>query len=287
MRSEEEPTGIREVLESLPKAKRRKIDRDTEMADMAAQNCAKSRRMRKEKGFGLEHPLNSLARKLPSWRKLEQLPGVYLTEYHTCMFHPSKRKKSQVLIHNRPILSKFLGVKCRCERICTRTKKKHANWRPKVRGGRVVSFPTGEEREYPREFCETYAACIKDLSNLDEEFTFLEVFSGPNAPLSNAVAGHLESELPPPMESLLGVDTDGTRIERSEHQSVPETLQPQSEFVPISAETGNKHRLEALESARQPSYGKRNQFIPDGLSCHLNIWIEPSFSTIPLMTTQV
>ena len=88
VRSPEEPSGIRNRLKSMPKAKRRRTDMDTAMADMAALNCAKAHS--EGKGFGLEHPLNSLARKLPSWKRLESLPGVQTTEYHTCMFNPSK-----------------------------------------------------------------------------------------------------------------------------------------------------------------------------------------------------
>ena len=89
-----------------------------------------------------------------------------------------EEKISQVLIHNRPILNHFVGKKCQCETWCTRTGEKHANWRPKVRDGSVISFATGE-REYPKGFCEVYAEAIKSLSNLDENFGFLEIFLWP------------------------------------------------------------------------------------------------------------
>ena len=91
VRSVSEPEGIRKVSQKLPKAKRRRIEKDTEMADLAALNCAKA--LSAGKGFGLEHPLNSLARRLPSWKELENLPGVFCTEDHACMFHSSRRRK--------------------------------------------------------------------------------------------------------------------------------------------------------------------------------------------------
>ena len=135
LRSSLYPRSLPEVVSKLPKVKKRKLDLDTRMADMAAEDCilrAKSNRF-----FSLEHPKNSIARDLNTWRELESLPGTIFTEYHTCMFEGSKRRKQQVLIHNIPQLVPLIGRKCPQPNICQRTGEKHLCWRPRVEGGRV------------------------------------------------------------------------------------------------------------------------------------------------------
>ena len=109
--SEEHPRGIPEVLSKLPQTKRRKLDLDTRMAEMAAQHCIIAHR--EGRYFSLEHPRNSLARGLESWRRLEGTEGVKTTYYRACMLHPCKRRKSQVLIHNIPDLERHIGLECR------------------------------------------------------------------------------------------------------------------------------------------------------------------------------
>ena len=79
----------------------------------------------------------------------------------------------------------------------------HQEWAPRVVNGRVVSFATGEEREYPKEFCAAYAKGLLKAVGQDD-MTFLEVFSGPNAPLSCGVAEAFGVEVPPPVQILNG-----------------------------------------------------------------------------------
>ena len=252
------------------------------MADMAANHCMKAHR--EGKFFSLEHPKNSIARKLPSWEELESLDGVMCTEYHTCMFHPSERRKSQCLIHNMPSLVPFLGKTCQGQ-VCQRTGKKHKDWRPKVEKGRVLSFATGEEREYPAGFCTAYASALKDLYD-QEDFIFLEIFSGPNAPLSTAVASHVGESLEEPRSSLtdpLAASTERSRIVEPTPSQPPEPAlpstpqatptQPEREIL-FPEEEGRTYRRDAVAAGKQPSYGKRVQLIPDGMHCprrHLEI----------------
>ena len=155
------------------------------MANMAALNCLKAKRTGKY--FTLEHPKNSIARDLESWKDLEAEEGVWATEYHSCMFKGSARRKAQILIHNIPLLNSNLNLICNSSRICTRTGKPHLSWKPRVEKGRVTSFATGLEREYPEGFCETYAQAIVQATQNPIQ-SFVEVFSGPNAPLSCALA---------------------------------------------------------------------------------------------------
>ena len=132
------------------------------MADMAALNCLKAKRS--GKFFTLEHPKNSIARDLESWKNLESEEGVWATEYHSCMFRGSERRKAQVLIHNIPLLNSRLNLICNSSRVCTRTGKPHLSWKPRVEKGRVTSFATSLEREYPEGFCEAYAHAIGGYS---------------------------------------------------------------------------------------------------------------------------
>jgi len=105
------------------------------------------------------------------------------------MFEGCKRRKRQVLIHNVPELDEIMARTCSCESRCSRTGERHLGWKPKVVNGRVQSFSTGEEREYPKGFCEAYGEGLKNLSErLGLDITFVEIFSGPRAPLSKAVA---------------------------------------------------------------------------------------------------
>ena len=104
------PEGIPEVLFRLNPSKRRKLDDDTAMAKLSAERCIKAHTQ--GRSFSLEHPLNSLARNLPSWKHLESLQGVHVTPYHACMFDGGERRKAQVLIHNSVALGNAIGKVC-------------------------------------------------------------------------------------------------------------------------------------------------------------------------------
>ena len=86
-RSVDHPKGIPEVLKGLKPSKRKKLRDDTTMADLAAEECLVSHRSGRY--FSLEHPFNSIARHLPSWRVLQREKGVHTTQYHSCMFNGS------------------------------------------------------------------------------------------------------------------------------------------------------------------------------------------------------
>eukprot|EP00435_Cladocopium_sp_Y103_P053256 s448_g17.t1 len=162
-----------------------------------------------------------------------------------------------------------MGLSCTGRGLCARTHEKHLKWRPAVANGSVVQFLTGDEREYPVGFCEAYAKCA--MQALGSEGSFVEVFSGPNAPLSSAVC------------RLLGEDLRGARVEstkgiKNELQRLaqvvsgaPLVLEPEPKGSPGSQYAAPHHpesvanRQRMLKAGRQPSYGKREQLIPDGL----------------------
>ena len=170
VRNESCPQGIPSEVEALSKRGRKRLADDTEMADLSANFCLE--RANKKKGFTLEHPGNSIALHLPSWKRLIDHPDVRVVYYHTCMFEGSRRRKYQVLITNRAEFVAFIGRKCTGS-VCQRTGLEHLRWRPTVSGGQVVQFQTGDEREYPLGFCEQYAQAAKEV--LKDGGVFVEV----------------------------------------------------------------------------------------------------------------
>ena len=166
------------------------------------------------------------------------------------MFARSRRRRHQVLIHNIPALHARLSRLCSNPKVCDRTAGKHERWRPVACRGRVLQFVTGEEREYSEGFCQEYVLALADSSLPIRKF--LERFSGPNAPLSCAVAkswGCAPGEVAP----------------RAKKQRL---RFPTSMAAQTSGWLKFCHTVERLsiESGRQPSFGKRQQLIPDGLS---------------------
>ena len=244
----------------------------THMADLAADSCKKCH----EEGrfFTLEHPARSLALHLESWKKLLGCKGVFCVFYTTCMFKGSKRRKCQVLICNHEVF--HVMEKCCSQRgVCERTGEKHLKWRPATANGSVVQFHTGDEREYPVGFCEAYAECAVEV--LQASGRFVEIFSGPNAPLSQAVCSRLG-------ERLKGHRVDCKKGITSELQRLAQVVDHrQVELDPISSQHGpremssvsdrrpevSSNGIRMLEAGRQPSYGKRQQLIPDGLNAVL------------------
>ena len=259
LRSEAHPEGIPEELSKLSKKALKRLNDDTLMANLSAEYCCAIHLQGRK--FTLEHPGRSIALNLSKWKELRSLPGVRTIFYNTCMFHGSRRKKFQVLITNEPAFEKFIGKLCSGNHLCDRTGLKHLKWRPTVSAGKVVQFQTGDEREYPLGFCQEYAKAAKQC--MGQSGAFLEVFSGPNAPLSYSVG-----------ESL-GVQVPGRRLEtkgvgvKNEVQHLAQLLDskpanpipsPSQRRVELSA-----NRVTSVQAGRQPGYGKRTQLIPDGL----------------------
>ena len=141
-----------------------------------------------------------------------------------------------------------------------------------------MSFCTGEEREYPKEFCDALAqGIVRDYSDRKSKLSFLEIFSGPNAPLTMSVAEALGVDPPGVTQSLShkkGVTTEFRSLSELGVATADPCSSPGLLPSEISAESSktsqlpveSKYRLAAVESGRQPSYGKRTSLIPDGLN---------------------
>ena len=163
IRSSEHPEGIPGEVARMTKKQRGRLDADTCMANLSADKCFQA--LSEGRFFSLEHPEGSIARSLPSWKKLASHPEVETIRYTTCMFEGSERRKRQVLLTNVGTMRAVIGKVCNGTMVCDRTGKKHRRWRPQVVGGRVTQFSTGEEREYPVGFCRAYARGVAELKS--------------------------------------------------------------------------------------------------------------------------
>lgn len=271
IRSLEHPTGIPREVEKMTRKQRKRLDNDTSMADLSAEACWD--RAERGKGFSLEHPYGSIAWELPSWKRLKGRSDVFWVpyKYHTCMFEGSQRKKKQALLTNVESLARAMAKLCEGTVLCDRTHLKHLKWRPITSGGRVLQFVTGEEREYPSGFCRCYALALLEYFKPGD--SFLEVFSGPNAPLSAAVGSVFKTPVPggpldtkgkgvkSELQALVEVIGEGKKRTRKgdseEHVVSPRNLGLAEAAV---------NRLRTLESGKQPSFGKRFQIISDGIN---------------------
>ena len=265
IRSSESPLGIPEELKNLSRKALTRLENDSFMAQDSARRALA--RHRRRKFFSLEHPLRSIAMDLPEWRELLSTPGVFLSKYHTCMFEGSKRKKAQALIHNMEELKDMEKV-CNGSSKCDRSGQFHERWRPVIAQGKVKQFVTGEEREYPRGFCEAYASCVLTAVKDGRVRSFLEIYSGPNAPLSNAVSlssgGQGVERFVRKSEDVGREKQTGEDLKSPPPKSINPLASCKSWDVPSVENTTN--RVIAVESFRQPSFGKRTQLIKDGLN---------------------
>ena len=132
------------------------------------------------------------------------------------------------------------------------------------------------EREYPLGFCEAFAEGLALLlEESKESMRFIEIFSGPNAPLSTEVAKRFWRCYPP--DHTWVVMRDGFLRKPSEMKGDarsspcrPIAYTRKTHFRVILLGTGEfrfraGYRQDAVEAGKQPSFGKRNQLIPDGL----------------------
>ena len=207
IRSVEHPKGLPwEVLVaqfgvSTAKLIQEKLDRHTRMAELAGAECLKA--LEAGRYFILENPARSLLWNLPVFRQLAKASGVEWSVLHNCAFGGARRKYTGIM-SNIPGLGAILGKLCSARGEhdpCDYTGVPHLAWEATCKEGEVVTVTEGEA-EYPAELCKELARgvvqCLASSSALSAKtpFAFIEVFSGPNAPLTSAVKqafGELQS----------------------------------------------------------------------------------------------
>jgi hypothetical protein len=159
----------------------------------------KARVRAKLAGF-MENPLNSYIFLTDEAKEVLAMEGVQFAKVYNCMQGGSRFKITGVVIYGVKAPPQLKSVCRNINGICDRTGQPHDSIRPEVVNGRVTSFPTEEEAEYPLLLCECFAAMTKAF--LEEnpearsrcEHDFLEIYSGPNAPTTAAVVKALRSE---------------------------------------------------------------------------------------------
>ena len=136
----------------------------------------------------------------------------------------------------------------------------------------MIQFTTGEEREYPLGFCKSYALAASKI--LKQGQSFVDVFSGPNAPLSLEVASNFGEPL---RGSKLSSSGRGIKNELSSiSELISKEIRGLGEEASSASNNSSKakgpqateslpNRLAAVKAGKQPSFGKRTQLIPDGL----------------------
>ena len=245
LRSTLYPEGLPEVWSSGGRRTQLRVEQDTEMAILAAEEALEAHRA--GKAFTLEHTGRSLALNLPAWKLLMNTPDVFCVWHHHCMFEPCRKRKYQIVITNVKMMEDAVGLLCAGNSICSRTGLQHEGWAPTVVDGEIMAFATSQATEYPRGFCMAssfgYKAWLASLTKIPEHsLLFSEVFSGPNAPLTEAVRDMVNTH-PLPREA--------------DHDTPIRVVKPRPEL-------SERQRL-AKSMGMQPKWGRGEQLIPDGL----------------------
>lgn len=146
------------------------------------------------RGFVVENPKRSYMWQLPEMRRLSAQRDVRAVHLHNCVHGGARRKHTTFLTNLKEM--EALAAVCADDRVCTRTGHPHALWRPVVQNGVIIGYPTEEEAEYPEQLCRSFAEVVAKVVAKEEAqkegspqavVDFLEIFSGPRAPLTSAV----------------------------------------------------------------------------------------------------
>jgi len=260
LRSDEYPEGLPWLQKPRWTKMHQRVINDTYMAKLAAEKALMFHRSGRP--FTLEHPGNSIARHLEEWKTLEVEPGVFAVFHFHCMFHPCKKKKFQVVYTNIRSLKERLERKCTDNVLCSRTREPHDAFITVVENGKVVSFGTSGTAEYPEELCTIQAEeTLKEVEKrglMNFKYSFLEVFSGPNAPLTKAVEArihiqHLEVEK---------LSFEDMSVQPSARSLSPEKTAPKegNQFKELSA-----YQAASMATGLQPKWNPSYQIIQDGV----------------------
>ena len=197
MRSTRHPGGFpwRELVERFgrtAKVVQEKLDLHNLMANTAAEECAKA--VEQGRFVMVENPVQSYLWDLPAYKRLAKMKGMAWVTFHNCAFGGERRKYTAVLT-NIPGMREALGQHCSAraeDAPCDFSGKPHVTWKASWKDGFATTV-TGPESEYPAAMCSAMAKPIALCREAAPElatglpFAFLEVFSGPNAPLTQAV----------------------------------------------------------------------------------------------------
>jgi len=197
LRSKQHPEGLPwQELKARFKGKatvvQEKIRLHNLLAGLAAAECLKA--ARQGRFVIVENPAQSYLWDLPAFQELARLAGMEFITFHNCAFGGERRKYTAILT-NVPGMKEACGIHCKArgdETPCDFSGKPHTSWAPTWKDGRIVTV-TESEAEYPQALCKAMSGPIAMCPGAAPElaarmpFMFLEVYSGPNAPLTQAV----------------------------------------------------------------------------------------------------
>ena len=197
LRSGRFPAGLPELQREDRRADLLKVEQANELADTTFRCCLEA--LQQGRYFAIENPANAYLWNLPRAVELAQSKGVHRVTFTNCCFAGGERNKLTAVLTNAQFIAGALeGRLCRGRDLCERTGAPHLTWAPVVRDGVIATYPTEAEAEYPAGLCVEVAKGVAELveaahSGDRYEWDFIEVFSGPNAPLSRAVAAQLQA----------------------------------------------------------------------------------------------
>ena len=193
-RDGDHPEGLPEIM-AVDSELRQKVRGDTKMAVLAFTQCALAAASGRH--FIIENPTNSWIWELDVAKALAGMEGVRVVLLHNCAFGSDRRKATT-------LLTNMAEVEEECGRVCGETRAKascpflgrpHTPWDPNVNTKGDFAVPSKGESQYPAQLCESIAkACMRRKRAMEESGAvmmptlFIEIFSGPEAPLTQAVA---------------------------------------------------------------------------------------------------
>ena len=209
LRSEEFPYGLPNLKGPKRNKDREKVLAGNEIAEITAQGCREA--LATHSGFAIENPARSFFWQVGSVRELADMDGVSWIVFSNCLFEGGVRNKQTGILTNVPEIVDALKDRiCKGSKVCDRTHLKHETWTPKVLDGEVQHYQTAEEAEYPEGLCIALAVAVtkaaarmgtESARDMNHDATwevrdfrrlaFTEVFSGPRAPLTQAVISRL------------------------------------------------------------------------------------------------
>lgn len=195
LRSREHPYGLPILNQARRATDREKVDVGNELAKITFMDASAARAAGKI--VTIENPTNSYIWDLAEARALAAEPGMQKIEFTNCMFRGGQRNKKTTLLTNSvEIVEEFRDKMCAGRAACDRTGRPHLTWAPAVVEGRITSYVTDGESEYPTGMCDAVGRALArrlaaDMATQTETIMFTEIFAGPRAVLSARVARHL------------------------------------------------------------------------------------------------
>jgi hypothetical protein len=186
------------------------------------------------------------------------------------MFEGCSHRKYQIEYTNIPELGKEIDRICPSDKYCGRTGQPHASWKHSVNAGKVTRFATHDLAQYPIGFCEAKAkAYVSYLKRVGckSRYSFIEIFCGLNAPLTEAVTHELKRHNAAVAMVLPALSME-VPIGTASQASAALLASPRAAGT-SSRKEPSRYQWASLATGMQPRWNPAYQLIPDGLNDEL------------------